>query len=276
MIETNECEFAAFDLETTGLDAQSDRIVEIGAVRFDVGGQELGRFERLVNPGRPMPPGAQAVHGISDRDVAGAPRIEAILPEFLGWLGDLSRVILLAHNARFDAGFVGCELERSRLPIPRAEVRDTLDLARRCLPRAPNHRLDTLAKLLDLDPNGSHGALADSLRVKGLWLKLGGASVPTVAYRITPEGATPAPPSGWDRLEVAIALGYRIRMVYLGGSRGGAPREVTPRRFLHKGGAAYLAAMCHRDGSEKEFRLDRVLEYEVIETTITVSDRAAP
>src|SRR4051794_32547218 len=80
-------EWIAFDLETTGLVARIDRVVEIGAVRFDASGRELARFERLVDPERPMSPAAQAIHGISDAHLAGASPARAVLPEFLDFVG---------------------------------------------------------------------------------------------------------------------------------------------------------------------------------------------
>src|SRR3954452_13780587 len=92
-------EWIAFDLETTGLVAEIDRVVEVGAVRFDATGRELGRFERLIDPGRPMSPPAQAIHGLSDATLAGAPPASAVLPEFVAWLGDSASTTLLAHNA---------------------------------------------------------------------------------------------------------------------------------------------------------------------------------
>src|SRR3954451_23227128 len=71
--------YVALDLETTGLLAETDRIVEVGAVRFDAAGRELARFERLVNPGRAMSPTAEAVHGLSDADLADAPPAREVL-----------------------------------------------------------------------------------------------------------------------------------------------------------------------------------------------------
>src|SRR3954452_15079275 len=99
-------EYVAFDLETTGLSATSDRIVEVGAVRFDASGQEMGIFERLVNPLRLSGARARAIHGISDAELARAETAEVVLPEFLAFLGDPDRTTLLAHNAAFDAGFL--------------------------------------------------------------------------------------------------------------------------------------------------------------------------
>src|SRR4051812_24553960 len=124
-------QWIAFDLETTGLSAEFDRIVEIGAVRFDVSGAELGRFEALVDPERPMPPAAQAIHGISDTDLAAAAPARDVLPEFLKFLDLAAPVGLVAHNARFDAGFLGYELARAGLRRPEHAVIDTLPLARK-------------------------------------------------------------------------------------------------------------------------------------------------
>jgi DNA polymerase III subunit epsilon len=259
--------FVAFDLETTGLFAESDRVVEIGAVRFEETGRELGRYQRLVNPGRPMSPAAQRVHGISDADLAEESTADVVLPAFLDWLGDPVESVLLAHNAHFDAGFLGRELVRLSLPLPSFAVIDTLALARRRLPMAPSHRLDTLALLLGLDQSDSHRALADALRVKELWIRLGGSDDRLVSFPLFDPCAPPPPPLGWDGLAEAIAAGDRVRIEYAGGSRGSALREISPRRFIHKGGVAYVVALCHVDDFEKSFRLDRIERYEIVRAT---------
>ena len=271
--------YVAFDLETTGLVAEIDRVVEIGAVRFDASGREFGRFERLVHPERPMSPAAQAIHGISDADLADAKPARDVLPQFLRFLGDPRTTTLLAHNAAFDAGFLGRELALIDSDASEFAVVDTLALARRKIPEARDHRLDTLARLFSLDPEGPHRALADSLRVKGLWLALDGASMPDdllVSYPIIDaRGGMPAP-NGWDLLNEAIAQGLAIRMEYAGGSRGSAPRDVTPRGFAHRGGVAYLVALCHIDTYEKSFRLDRVTRYQVVPPSETTTAPTAP
>jgi DNA polymerase-3 subunit epsilon len=260
-------QFIAFDLETTGLLADSDRVVEVGAVRFDALGQEIERFEQLVNPGRPMPRGAQAVHGISDDDLISAPPAREVLPRFLDFLGAPDETTLLAHNASFDAGFLGRELGRLGKTPPGHSVVDTLALARRLLPHLSNHRLDTLARVLDLDPEGPHRALADSLRVKGLFQSLGGPEIPAealLAYPIHDVKRPSLAPVGWDPVAEAIERGWKVRLVYLGGTRGETPRDVTPREFISRGGVAYLVAFCHLDAFVKSFRLDRVRHYEVV------------
>jgi DNA polymerase III epsilon subunit family exonuclease len=260
-------EYIALDLETTGLLAGFDRVVEIGAVRFDGSGQEIGRYEQLVNPGRPMSPGAQAVHGISEQDLVDAPRASEVLPELLQFFGEPESAILLAHNAWFDAGFLGHELARAGRSAPGYAIVDTLPLARRTLPGLANHKLDTLASVLALSVGGAHRALADSVRVKELWLALGGpllAPDALIAYPLCEGGDAPVVPIGWEPVADAIARGLRIRMEYGGGTRGSGPREITPRAFVRRGSLDYLVALCHFDAYEKSFRLDRVRWYEVI------------
>lgn len=260
-------EFVAFDLETTGLSAAFDRIVEIGAVRFSVTGDELGRFQSLVNPGRPIPRAAHAIHGIDDEDVADAPSVEGVLPRFLEFLGEPTATILLAHNASFDAGFLGGELTRAQLPIPGFGVVDTLALSRSVRPELPTHRLEYLARLYNLNPDAQHRALGDCNRVKELWLRLGGPRHPAdrlVTFPIFDPARSRPTPRGWDSLERAIRDGHWIRMEYEGGTRGNAPRTITPRSVEQRGGIVYIVAVCHLANREKSFRLDRIRRYEVI------------
>jgi DNA polymerase-3 subunit epsilon len=259
--ELMPCQYVAFDLETTGLSPLVERIVEIGAVRFTEAGEETGRFEQLINPKRPISAGAQAVHGLTESDLANAPLAEEVLPLFLQFINEPETTALIAHNATFDAGFLGRELCRARLGIPTHRVFDTLALSRRVHPELRSHRLDGLADFYGLDSDVKHRALADSLRVKSLWLKLQGPStLPAhlVSYAIHDPGQGTPAPHGWDVLNQAADLGWTVRIEYEGGTRGASPRTITPRRFLQKGGVSYILAYCHLDDCEKSFRLDRI------------------
>lgn len=258
--------FVAFDLETTGLFAQNDRIVEIGAVRFDGSGRVQDRFISLIDPQRPMSPAAQAIHGITDADLRDAPTASEVLPQFLDWLGPAASTRLLAHNAVFDSSFLGSELARAGRPLPSHEIIDTLALARVIWPEAPGHRLATLAAFLGLDLSEAHRALADSLRVRGLWLaaRERRAHPPLVCYRIFDPRTVEPVPVGWEPLAEAIARGWRVRITYSGGTRGIQPREISPHRFVHKGGVPYVIAHCHVDHFEKSFRLDRIQHFEIV------------
>lgn len=262
-------EYVAFDLETTGLSPKMDRIVEIGAIRFGHDGRELGSFQSLVNPGRPSSPGARAVHGIDDAALVVAESAERVIPRFLEFLGTPERTTLLAHNAAFDAGFLGAELARLGQPWPEFKVVDTLHLARKVRPDLRSHRLEIMSGLYGISKQGMHRALGDSRRVMELFLALNRAAEPDagrdlLAYPFRDASESPAIPVGWDDMARAVEAGHVVRMIYAGGSRGSTPREITPKRFEHHGGSTYIVALCHLDRIEKSFRLDRVQTYEVV------------
>jgi DNA polymerase-3 subunit epsilon len=103
---TEQAIFIAFDTETTGLEPKTDKIVEIGAVKFDRLGM-IGRFSVLINPGIPMPAEAARVNGITDEMLRQQPPIEEVLPDFLRFIG---QGILVAHNAPFDVSFINAAL----------------------------------------------------------------------------------------------------------------------------------------------------------------------
>lgn len=155
---TAQTRIVALDLETTGLFPQRDRIVELAAVSWQ-NGREAGHFQALVNPGRPMPPAVIRVHGITDAMVRDQPPLEAVLPAFLDFC---SADIVVAHNARFDAGFINAACQRLQLPSFGRPVTDTCSLARRCLPGCPNYRLETLISLFQLGEPQLHRALEDA------------------------------------------------------------------------------------------------------------------
>ncbi|HQR80174.1 MAG TPA: 3'-5' exonuclease, partial [Actinomycetota bacterium] len=106
--------YAVIDLETTGFDATGrDRIVEIAIVRVDPSGRELGVFETLIDPQRPV--GAGAVHGIDDAMVRGAPPFPEIAASILAWL---QGVVVVAHNAPFEDAFLSAEYSRAGWSLP--------------------------------------------------------------------------------------------------------------------------------------------------------------
>jgi len=152
--------FVTVDLETTGGSPKSSQITEIGAVKTR-GGEIVGEFQTLVDPGGPIPPFIVALTGITDAMVVAAPRIEAVLPAFLEFLAD---AVLVAHNARFDVGFLKAACREHGYPWPANEVVDTLTLARRATTKeeAPNKKLSTLARLFGSTVEPNHRALEDA------------------------------------------------------------------------------------------------------------------
>jgi DNA polymerase III epsilon subunit family exonuclease len=154
--------FIAFDTETTGFSPKTDRLVEIGAVRFRGDGGILAVTNWIVNPGVPVPFYATEVHGISTEMTAHAPPFAEVWPAFAAFCGDS---ILLAHNAPFDTGFLRAELERAGIKPPPLPVGDTLPLFRAWFPRAKSHALGPLAAELGVDQGAYHRAEADSVHI---------------------------------------------------------------------------------------------------------------
>ncbi|ACQ80156.1 DNA polymerase III, epsilon subunit [Beutenbergia cavernae DSM 12333] len=155
-----EVAFVVVDLETTGGSPNADAITEIGAVRVR-GGVVEGELGTLVDPGRSIPPTITVLTGITNAMVIGAPPIEEVLPSFLEFAHG---AVLVAHNARFDTGFLRVAAERMGLTWPKPLVVDTVQLARRVVSRdeAPNHRLGSLARLFHASVTPDHRALTDA------------------------------------------------------------------------------------------------------------------
>jgi DNA polymerase-3 subunit epsilon len=155
-----DVEFVVLDLETTGGSPANDRITEVGAVRIR-GGEVLGTFQTLVNPGVSIPPLISALTGITDPMVADEEPIEVVLPCLLEFIG---RAVLVAHNASFDRRFVQANLERHGYQRLANRVVCTARLARKLLPRdeVPNVRLATLAACLGSTVAPCHRALTDA------------------------------------------------------------------------------------------------------------------
>ena len=160
-------QFVAIDFETTGLYPTSDRIIELGGVRF-LGGQSGETFEGLVNPGIPIGEDAARVSGISDSDVEGAPAIDQLLPGFLQFIGD---AVIVAHNAPFDVGFLRAAVNRLGLADIANPIVDTLPLAMKAFPRRRSYGLQNLATELGLPPNRAHRALDDAMMCMRLFAK---------------------------------------------------------------------------------------------------------
>ena len=174
-----ETTFVVVDLETTGGSHRDCAITEIGAVKVR-GGQVLGEFQTLVNPCVAVPPFIAVLTGITDAMVAGAPRLAAVLPDFLAF----SRgCVLVAHNAPFDLGFLRSGCEQLGLAWPAPASVDTARLARRVLTRdeAPDCKLSSLARLFRTEAEPCHRALADARAtvevLHGLIARLGGLGV---------------------------------------------------------------------------------------------------
>ncbi|MDO8491538.1 MAG: helicase C-terminal domain-containing protein [Dehalococcoidia bacterium] len=153
----------SLDLETTGLSAENDDIIEIAAVRFQ-GDHVLDSFHTVVNPLRPLPYFIQLLVGITQAEVDAAPRLESVLPGLVSFVGSCP---IVGHNIGFDLGFLaskGVTLDN--------QTYDTLELARLLMPALANHKLTSVASALAVDRGVQHRALSDAEATRGVFLRL--------------------------------------------------------------------------------------------------------
>ncbi len=147
--------YVVFDFETTGLNPQKDRIVEIGALKV-IDNNIVGEFNELVNPQMPIPPYISDKIHITNEMVSGKRTIEEVLPEFMDFIEDLP---LVAHNARFDMGFLICGLKRMGKNCKNPAV-DTLYLSRKYLGLEKNN-ISYIAEHFGIELNNAHRAFSD-------------------------------------------------------------------------------------------------------------------
>ncbi|HEX7511583.1 MAG TPA: exonuclease domain-containing protein, partial [Chitinivibrionales bacterium] len=183
-------DFTAIDVETTGLDPKSDRIIELGAVRYSRG-KIQEEFSSFVNPGKPIPVPITRLTGISDADVSAAPLFAEIVESFLTFIGT---VPLCGHQIDFDLNFLNSELKRAgREKLSSPEI-DTALLSRIITPGIGRYSLKNLTNSLEIKLENAHRALDDA-RASGQAACALLARVSTVAPHIRAAMARFAPPS---------------------------------------------------------------------------------
>ncbi|NIN66246.1 MAG: WYL domain-containing protein [Anaerolineae bacterium] len=263
-IPLDELTFTVLDVETTGLNPHfGDRVCEIALLQCQ-GGIEMSRFHSLVNPRRPISPGAFAVNRIRDEDLIDAPLFSEIAEAVLEVLGD---GVMVAHNAPFDLGFLASELAISRLPPVENPVVDTLALCRYCY-SFPSNSLPNVAYYLGIDTQREHRALADAITTKHLLdhllADLSGAGVYTLGDLMGVQGGqigwpaqeiVPLPP----QIDEALRGEGQLELRYVSASGEETRRLVRPLYVTAFAGYLYLIAFCHLRDEQRTFRLDRII-----------------
>ncbi len=263
-----QVDFCAFDVETTGSMSRI-RMVELGASRFRLEG-EPSSFTTLVDPRVRISSFVTSIHGITDDMVKGAPQAHEALEGFFEFA---QGCVLLAHNASFDTAVVSMELTRHAMPVPEFLILDTVSLARNLIPGPPNYKLSTLTDWLGLFTQCAHRGLPDAVAARevfraavksleGWWtlpLSAMGSYTRYRAFGRYHVEDVELPP-GLEAIREAMAEGRPLRVVYAGGSRGTAPRLITPQGLFERGGCVYLEAYCHQSCQVKHYRVDRILE----------------
>lgn len=165
-VATGATNYIVIDVETTGLNCNTDRIIEIAAAKC-VNDTIIDSFQSLVNPREPIPERITQLTGIRQSDVIRAPDMNSLAPKLVGFIGGLPCV---AHNATFDMGFIASELRRAGVNA-RLEYIDTLELSQAAFPNFPNHKLNTLITSLGLlDHEQEHRAGSDVKATQRLYV----------------------------------------------------------------------------------------------------------
>lgn len=267
--QLDEVEFAIFDTETTGLDAEGgDRIVEIAGIRVR-GEKVIGEFESLLNPGRPVSSGAFGVHGISDEELSRAPQARDILPAFLDFLRG---AVLCSYNAPFDLSFLNAELELlGEKGMACGITLDILTMARRLLPGRERYALWSVADALGIRQEQHHRARSDVeltwkvFRAFCAMLKQRGLSdIDKIAalFAFKNESVHEKRRAAIAMIEEAMSRSARLKIEYLSSSgiklttRLVVPREIRQRE--------YLVGYCSLRGEERTFRIDGILRMEIL------------
>ncbi|MGB7431209.1 MAG: DNA polymerase III subunit epsilon [Ahrensia sp.] len=176
-----------FDTETTGLNDEEDRIIEIGAVELENRFPTGRTFHRFINPGnRRVHPDALAVHGITNEQLVGEKPFSHVVTE---WLAFTDGASLVAHNAKFDVGFFNAEFARIGMdPIEPSRIIDTLAIAKRKHPMGPNS-LDALCRRYQIDNTKrvKHGALLDSELLAEVYIELIGGKQAALGFEAEPQ-----------------------------------------------------------------------------------------
>ena len=264
------------DTETTGLfPGLGHRVTEIGAVRFE-NWEEIGRINQLINPQRKIEPKAAQISGITDEAVADQPTFANVAGELAEFVDG---ALLVAHNAPFDANFIGLEMwlagqydqSATHDPILPNPWLCTLQLARRYFHFGRNN-LSHVAGKLGVRPRKAHRALndvymtADILKRMSRELRL--QRMYTVGDLLYAQGDaiyTPAPPRITlpDPITTAIAEKHDISILYVAEEQ--TQRRVTPLYATQHKGVSYLIAHCHLRNDQRSFRLDRIFSASAVE-----------
>ena len=210
----------AVDLETTGLDAERDEIIEVGAVKFQ-GEEVLETFQTLVNPGRPLPPFVRSLTGITQQELDGAPYFSAIAPDLMAFLGTYP---IVGQNVAFDLAFL-----RQKLVAQSNPPYDTRDLASALLPRLPEYSLARLAEELNVPHPRPHRAWEDADVTRRVFLALVERALDIPAHHLS-EIARWANRSGWS----PAPLLKRVEGAALAGSAPSATTQVIDIAALGK------------------------------------------
>jgi len=251
----------AIDLETTGLSPLIDRIIEVAAIKITQDG--LTSLASLINPNIPIPPLTTDIHGIRDADVIGKPSLSAFLPQFQEFIGTLP---LIAHNAKFDAGFIVFAAHQLHFELTKNDFYCTVKASRIAFPELPNHKLGTVAHELNLPLENHHRAEDDALASLLLFNKaLAGPHAKKVikhsyVFKLSDfkKNKFPPLPKKLEVLKKKVETQTLIDIKYKGGSHRGKYRPIKPVALLPMPEGNILYGLCLLSNLYKSFSLLKI------------------
>ena len=259
----SETVFTSLDFETTGANPAFDRIIEVGIVKFKIGG-EIERFESFVNPLIKIPMNVQQIHGIDDLMVKDAPHMKDVLPRIIKLIEGTEIVI---QNPSFDLSFLSLALQREGKDVTDLEAFDTVKMARKILPDLKNHKLNTICDYFDISLD-HHRALSDTVgcmkafvgmleimdpnekwRMRDLLRFHGNKVKSNLKRKIKPAAAFPG-----------LVTGTEVLISYRDMKGVETSRKILPKEYLRYGNKKYLFAYCYLREEFRYFRTDGILE----------------
>jgi len=263
MSKLNSHTFAYLDVETTGLSPWfGDRICEIAVVRCE-GDRVIESFDSLLNPERPISPGAARVNGLKDSDLRKAAHFIEIAERVVTLTKD---AVIVCHNVPFDLGFLSSELGRINRHLPTVLTLDTLEIAREYFDFDSNS-LQSIAHWLDIEVAGAHRALDDAFTTREVLKyfahKLRSTDIEHVIAPYYPPVISPQELNLPPVIEEALQSKKRLFIHYVDRKGDVSERWITPKQILILNDYLYMVAHCHLRDDERNFRLDRIEQMQI-------------
>lgn len=256
----------AIDLETTGLSPLVDKIIEMSLIKLDQDGH-LSVFSSLIDPVIEIPHENSLIHGITNKMTDGAPQIKQVLEEYLRFSEGLD---LLAHNAKFDLGFLIFQLQQNKLPYGHNQVFCSCQYARKIFKEVENHKLKTLTEYIGHQLENHHRADDDafaSLKVTARALILSRQSErPLKPERLfnsqdfNPKNTIDIP-AHLEELKKKVRFGHVVQIKYRGGTVKNQWRPVKLVSLLPLPHGNVLYAKCLESQMYKSFLLSRITDW---------------
>jgi DNA polymerase III epsilon subunit family exonuclease len=267
MFDLSSARFAFLDLETTGLSPWfGDRVCEVGIVLTE-GKRIKGQYQQLVNPERPLSPGAASTNGLTDEELSTAPPFADVADDVVKWL---KGAVVVCHNAQFDLQFLDSEFRRLKREVQIPNLIDTLLLARQYFD-LPSYSLLSIAEAFHVPMTTAHRALDDAHTARGIFFGMMESmkqfNKPLEEYigiynsPVWPNDGIQLP----TELGEAIYANKRLFIRYMDGDGRETRRWIMPKQVMGLSDYVYLQAHCHLRNAERNFRLDRIIEVRVEE-----------